>query len=748
MEKEINKIKRDLSEKQKILNSMNEEIEQILDDKKDELNIDYAKKISLKEKGRYLMLVKMKNRIKDAEMEIKKENYLNKNNKQNIKFTKLKELELERKIINEQKEKILLLIENNKEMEKKQKNELEECQIYNKNLKLQQKLIHNFKKKLQKLRDEENELQNEIIKYENFVNKTSNKVEIIKIRQVSLKSKNDKLKKESNEFNEKNKNENLDILKNKLSSQKGEYKYMQLRNQKTLKLLENIKIRYKNEKEISKEESEIKKSNISQNNESSNSEDNIDKLNQKYKKNKDKEEKLEKNISLFQDAIKKINDGEKVNIEEIKNKILEIINQKDEDGEININICNNTENDKNDIDNQNKDLFLSEDNPYFTDSEENDIINNNKFTNRQYREFTYILFKNFQAKKINHEKGKNQIIIPLMNYFNSIKGENENKKKDNILQEKLNQKFCEIIQKLLNCNNKNDIINLKIYFNCIYYEKVINSKNKKNNDNELKLMNDFFLLLFNNIHEFSKDEENILKNKIKSKYNNDFKKLLNLLKENNSENNKNNKNENNKKKDTIIKENKSNDYISFQKIKTILDKNQEIKLKDKYVEFILYYMKQFDDINASLFDLKISKINDILKEGINENNKNNDNNKNIKIKEKNKDKKYIKSNEQIDEIPLDEFNKNINSVLVVIKQLIEDEKKDLRKIFCNSIVQKTNPKREMIKLESLNDELNKRNIYLNNLQISCINQKYCINKEMNGLDINQIEDDINNFKIK
>ena len=37
---------------------------------------------------------------------------------------------------------------------------------------------------------------------------------------------------------------------------------------------------------------------------------------------------------------------------------------------------------------------------YFTNIGENDPIVNGKFTNEQYGQFTYILFKNFEAKKI------------------------------------------------------------------------------------------------------------------------------------------------------------------------------------------------------------------------------------------------------------------------------------------------------------------------------------------------------------
>ena len=74
MQTEINMIKNELNQKQKILNIMNEEIEQILTDNKDVLNLDITKStIPESERGRYAMIGKMKNKIKEAEAGLKNE---------------------------------------------------------------------------------------------------------------------------------------------------------------------------------------------------------------------------------------------------------------------------------------------------------------------------------------------------------------------------------------------------------------------------------------------------------------------------------------------------------------------------------------------------------------------------------------------------------------------------------------------------------------------------------------------------
>ena len=46
-------------------------------------------------------------------------------------------------------------------------------------------------------------------------------------------------------------------------------------------------------------------------------------------------------------------------------------------------------------------------------------------------------------------------------------------------------------------------------------------------------------------------------------------------------------------------------------MKELLDQN-EINLKDKYIEFLFYYMKKFDDPNAKLGDLKFSLLYNII----------------------------------------------------------------------------------------------------------------------------------------
>ena len=149
-------------------------------------------------------------------------------------------------------------------------------------------------------------------------------------------------------------------------------------------------------------------------------------------------------------------------------------------------------------------------------------------------------------------------------------------------------------------------------------------------------------------------------------------------------------------------------------------------------------MKQFDDKNSTLLDLNVEKIEDILKEPLENAADNNNNDGNVS--------NVSESNESGEEVSPSVFNKNIHDVLLLIKQIMDNENKTMREIFSDSIVKITKPNADIITLDSFADEINKRKIKLNYLQMSCFNYRYCINEDLHALDINKIEKDLNDFK--
>ena len=717
LQSEINEIKNELNKKQQVLSSVNNEIEKLIKDNKDDTDftMDFKDNDQWSDQGKYSLIKKMKNKIKEAQNGLIEQIQKNKNLKKDKKFTKFNELEIEKKIINEQINKIQSLIENSLEMKSNHDKELHKNDIFNNGLESQKNIIQNFMKKFEDLTEEEKYLQNEIDKYEKILNKTNNRVKIVKLKQLSLQDQNKKLIKEKEDFITKNRNKEnfdniflLDNLKRKLSLAKNDYNYNRLKNEKTSEKLNNIKKKFNENVEqykkiehkspLQDENDKINDNNINK----ENNEEYIKKLKEIYQENRDKENELEKYLFLYQGAIQKMNNGENVNIEEIRNNILKIVSK------VNINNKGNA---------MNSDFVLSENNPYLANNEDNEPLIDKKFTNEQYGQFTYILFKNFEAKKIDYEKAQKVIVPPLINYYNN----NKNEANENEIQEKLSSKFAENILNILNCNNENDKILLKLYFNAIYCEPMISSEELNENNNKMDLITQYFLSLFNYIHIYDENEETNIKKRLRLTLNSQLVKLKDLIKDNISKNNKTKDNGN---------------YISIKEIKNILNNNSDINMHEKYIEFIIYYMKQFDDANASLLDLNVEKLESILEEPFendefkNEISPNNENN----------------SNDSKEEISPTIFNKNIHDVLLLIKDIMSNENKNFRDIFADSIVKITKPNADIITLDSLADELTKKNVKLNYLQMSCFNYKYCINDELHALDIEKIEKDIENLK--
>ena len=90
-------------------------------------------------------------------------------------------------------------------------------------------------------------------------------------------------------------------------------------------------------------------------------------------------------------------------------------------------------------------------------------------------------------------------------------------------------------------------------------------------------------------------------------------------------------------------------------MKELLEQN-EIHLKDKYIEFLFYYLKKFDDPEAKLSDLKFSLLNNIIPSISNSNEFKNieNNNSNLNLNNEIDDYKINQDNDNI----LNEENKN------------------------------------------------------------------------------------------
>ena len=404
-------------------------------------------------------------------------------------------------------------------------------------------------------------------------------------------------------------------------------------------------------------------------------------------------------------------------------------------------------------DNQSEIEFgIDRNNPFYTEEENNNPELDLKFNSIQYNQFTYILFKNFESQGIVGQESYSKIINPFVEYVNGKKLKYVQYPSDefNLVVEK----FANIILNTINNNNKYNHTLTKTFLSAL----LINS------ECDIQKMVEYFIILFSYTRDYKTDEEKYLKN-IKNVYTKEIKDILNAI---NSyiENIKDEKNEGN-----------YNVYFPLIKLKELIEENK-INLKDKYVEFIFYYLKQFDDKNAKLDYLKYSKLNDLiplsddskeLQQDIlltdddnkklkteptkQENfdnilNKNKDNNiENYNIDESSKKENNFEENktdESATEITIDEYLKQLGEAIESIKNGLKNENVSF-KDFVEDKKKVTNVEGKNIEYISINDLNNKFKdigVILSDLKLSCLCSKYSLQNDLRLINIKSFEEDL------
>ena len=221
-------------------------------------------------------------------------------------------------------------------------------------------------------------------------------------------------------------------------------------------------------------------------------------------------------------------------------------------------------------------------------------------------------------------------------------------------------------------------------------------------------------------------------------------------------------------------------YFHLIKLKELIEENK-INLKDKYVEFIFYYLKQFEDKKAKLDYLLYSKLNELLPEPeepkdipqdmtlTEEDNKklnteptkqenfdiilndaqNKDNNiDNFNLldsnkKENNNDEN--KTDESATEITIDEYLKQLSDAIEAIKAGLKNENIEF-KDFVEDKKKEINlegKKIEYISINDLNNKFKNIGVILSDLKLSCLCSKYSLQSDLRLINIKSLEEDLN-----
>ena len=735
------------------------------------------------------LFFRIKKEIKQTNNETKLENDKFERLKKSLYITKMNELTIESNMYKSHINKINSLLENALIIKRNNNIKKEELLKVKLNIEMQEKIENNLSSIILKLENKENDLRGklEMDEYE-LINKTK-EVNININKLVILKKKNENLNKDKvikNEIyiNPKNGNQVQinTMYKNKIKQLKKSIKFYErkikyseeeltLLKERRNKLIETEKIKgLKLNIDINNKEKEeikiIKKGTLDNNNKYKymTDEEKIKYLKEIYKKSKDAEKMMEEKIERYNN---KLNELELIEMEKAKEK--EENNQNQSQIEFG-------------IDNEN---------PFYTEDEKNFPEISFKFTSSQFNQFTYVLFKNFEAKGIVEDTSKNKIIDMFYEYMKnnniSIIEYNSSKFKE------VMEEFTKIIMTSLNNTNTYNYTLVNIFISALFY----------NSECDIKKLIKYFNILFSYTRNYSIEEEKYIK-KLKTKYNEQTKKLINCIKNYLDSNESDNK-----------------EYFQLLKMKEILDKNK-VNLKDKYIEFLFYYLKKFDDPKAKLSDLKFDLFYNIIpkekekKEIEEENSENNDLNypikdseikdinnsskneddididaskkesnfldildkksninltsqknemkspteedfsKRQKRKKKNMEKKSQKKEEKensddfeeeedsMTEITNEEYIKQLTEALKIMQKGLEENNIKFEDLMSN-VVQKrkiTGLFYECISIEDFNDQFKSINIILSDLKLSCLCSKYSIPNELRLIDKNKLAKDI------
>ena len=773
---QLNQLKKENEEKDVLLNHEEKELKSLIynndltEEEKDLYNImvdspnevnNLEESKSMANNASYNLIFKIKREINNIKAKIMEEDEKIGKLKSSLMYTKLKEINTENNFIESQINKIASLLNNSLNIKEVNDIKMEEIENFQYNINVQNQILEELENKKKMLIQEELMMKNNIKnigtdaeQMKKQVQKNTKELDSLRQRNKNLLkdkvinskviirdemshqtlshfyyTKINQLKKDIHFY--KSKLNHDEILKSQIKEQKNKVIESLKHAKNNNNIPTDLSILKTNLENQIKEEQKSQVNNVTiEEPKGILDEEKIEKLKKIYAKGRNYEKQLENKYKEIFEKFKTVYEAYKE-----QNKTQKEKNQEE----------NN--------DNQSEIEFgIDRNNPFYTEEENNNPELDLKFNSIQYNQFTYILFKNFESQGIVGQESYSKIINPFVEYVNGKKLKYVQYPSDefNLVVEK----FANIILDTINNNNKYNHTLTKTFLSAL----LINS------ECDIQKMVEYFIILFSYTRDYKTDEEKYLKN-IKNVYTKEIKDILNAI---NSyiENIKDEKNEGN-----------YDVYFPLIKLKELIEENK-INLKDKYVEFIFYYLKQFDDKNAKLDYLKYSKLNDLiplsddskeLQQDIlltdddnkklnteptkQENfdnilNKNKDNNiENYNIDESSKKENNFEENktdESATEITIDEYLKQLGEAIESIKNGLKNENVSF-KDFVEDKKKVTNVEGKNIEYISINDLNNKFKdigVILSDLKLSCLCSKYSLQNDLRLINIKSFEEDL------
>ena len=611
------------------------------------------------------LFIRIKYQILKAIKEIKEKENSIKNKLKLRLYTKMKELSVEENLLQSQIAQINILINNSIVVYKKNQEELNELKKLENNVLLQQTIINKLNKDYNSMVIEEYNLNLSIKKMESLIEQ-KNKIKYKNSKLINtLTNKKQNLSKEKIFQELCNKQEMKNYIQ-KLKKFINIYKFNYKVSTDKLINLQDERTNYFNKKN-QKVAYYINKNNII--------------TNSFINKDSSSLQNLENLYNILES---------KRNYENLLKEQLRKFKKKFEQ------INKNTE-ETNEIIN----FGISEDNPYFTSDENNIPESTNKFNNVQFGNFAYILFKNFESRNILLNESQTKIINPLINSIDKkgIKKIKYNNDSFNFIVKHLTKIIMNILE---NTNEKNRKL-ISLFVGALLH----------NSNYDVNKLIYYLNVLFSYTKNYFSNEELFIY-KFQTKYKDKLILLYNKLYEYIKINNPNPDN--------------THVYIPLLKVKEIIEINS-IQLKEKYLEFLYYYLKKFNNPESNLDDLDFDLFNNIFS---------------TETKNNEKITTTSNNNNSVTEITNEEYERHLKETINAIKIGIKNEGIAFDD-FVKDIAYQTEvdgKEYNYFTIENFNEELKKCNVELSELKLSCLCNKYCIPDNLKCINKDKLEKDI------
>jgi hypothetical protein len=329
------------------------------------------------------------------------------------------------------------------------------------------------------------------------------------------------------------------------------------------------------------------------------------------------------------------------------------------------------------------------------------------YSDDQITEFTYILMKNFEAKGVT--------LSEIQQWINNLLESSSYNATTDIAKELIHKLSLKIFNRI-KIKNEEELKQIEIFINSLY---IIS-----NGDSEA--FKEKFMSLFDNMRTFTKSDGINYSKKLKKYLTQYTGYISNCLKAIDA---------------------KNTGYVTFLNFRKIIE-SINLRLKDKYIEYLIYVMKCNDELGNSIFNLKYDSLFKLLRDA-QEDSK-------LETSEEFRENLNLDEEQEQSEIIItaEQFTEKVNKFLYLIDDYLKKNNITIRDLFKGKIFKIKEVETgevfrrcedEAVELKTFLTVVKDCDIMLGNLDVYCIFTKLKIVDDYEAISFTILEEDLKNF---